>query len=269
MKKLLIFTDLDGTLLDHDSYSVAPAAAALAELARRGLTPVFNSSKSRQEILALQQRLVLAAPCICENGAALYNYRHNQQAGVTGQVFGMPLHGWLPQVQQLREQFGFRFEGFADWSVRALCRLTGLSRKQAELAKQREFSEPVLWHDTTAALIRFKACLQALGLQLMEGGRFISIQGQHDKATAMIWLRQQYGDADTLVVALGDSPNDCTMLEAADIAVIVQSAKSDRMQLTSPGLVIHSRQPGPAGWQDAINDILAMLDAGELDSLGH
>ena len=252
---LLVFTDLDGTLMEHESYSVEPARGALEELASRGVCPIINSSKTRPEILAIQERLDLSAPFISENGAALYNYLDASGKHID-KVFGIHRESWLHEVHQLRDQLSFKFEGFSDWEPQQLAELTGLSRDEAELAQQREFSEPILWRDTAKAFTQFSASLAARELQLIEGGRFFSIQGKHDKATAMAWLREITNTPNITTVALGDSPNDSAMLEAADIAVIIKSGKSDRIQLKQPGKVIRTNRPGPAGWQDAMLDIL-------------
>ncbi len=264
MTKLMIFTDLDGTLMEHESYSIEPAMGALQELATRHLTPIFNTSKTRQEISAIQQGLKLDAPFICENGAALYNFR-NHHNGITEKIFGQAISGWLARVHEIRDRQHFRFEGFSDWSAAEVSQLTGLNEGSAELAKQREFSEPILWRDTTAALNQFESALGELDLQLMEGGRFISIQGNYDKRTAMDWLRES-SDEELITVALGDSPNDSSMLEAADIAVVIKSGKSEQIELQNPKHIIRTHRPGPAGWQDAIMEILEMLDSDQLSN---
>ena len=143
-------------------------------------------------------------------------------------------------------------------------RVTELDSESAELARKRQFTEPILWLDSEAALLDFQSCLQRLQLQLVEGGRFFSIQSSFNKATAMHWLREQSAlEQESLIVALGDSPNDSEMLEAADIAVIVKSAKSSHISLSSPSTIIHTDKAGPAGWQEAIHQILARFDAGE------
>lgn len=256
---LLVFTDLDGTLMEHESYSVEPARGALEALARRGISPVINSSKTRAEIVGIQQRLNLDAPFICENGAALYHY-----LDATGQpvnkIFGIDRQSWLEDVHQLRANMAFKFEGFSDWEPRQLAEITGLSHDEAELAQQRQFSEPILWRDTAKAFSQFNASLAEIDLQLIEGGRFFSIQGKHDKATPMQWLKSAATTPGATTVALGDSPNDSAMLEAADIAVIIKSAKSVQIQLQKPGHIIRTNRPGPAGWQDAILEILDSHD---------
>jgi predicted mannosyl-3-phosphoglycerate phosphatase (HAD superfamily) len=46
------------------------------------------------------------------------------------------------------------------------------------------------------------------------------------------------------------------MLAAADIAVIIKSARSDTLNPQGPARVVRSQQPGPAGWQEAMLPLL-------------
>ena len=68
--RLLVFTDLDATLLD-DSYSWAPAAEAIERLKRGKHCLVLSSSKTLAEMHALALELDLNAPLIAENGATI------------------------------------------------------------------------------------------------------------------------------------------------------------------------------------------------------
>ena len=267
MTDLIVFSDLDGTLMEHESYSTVAASKALAELARRGITPILNSSKTQQEMLAVRQELGFDGPYICENGAALYNFS-DSKSQTAKKVFGPPRARWLPEVHQFRMRQHLRFEGFSDWTAADIALHTGLDENRAELARQRQYSEPILWQDTAARLEHFADFLRAMDLQLIEGGRFISVQGVFDKSTAMNWLCKQSGTSDTMTVALGDSPNDHAMLNSADIAVVIRSAKSEQIQLDQPQHIIRTRRPGPAGWQEAMLLILERVDAGKLTPTG-
>ncbi|GAB5499614.1 MAG: mannosyl-3-phosphoglycerate phosphatase-related protein [Pseudohongiellaceae bacterium] len=275
-----MFTDLDGSLMEHESYSITAAAPALAALRERQILMVLNSSKTAAEMQAVQTRLSLTAPFVCENGAALFF--PNQTTPDEATVFGALRDDWLPQVHALRKQHDYPFEGFADWNAKQVSELTGLEEQEADLARQRQFSEPILWRGAASSRQQFEQQLAGMDLSLLEGGRFLSIQGQHDKSNAMTWLRdrlkqqsrdhstekQQSADPEVITVALGDSPNDAAMLEAADVAVIIKSAKSDRITLHQPNRIIRTSRPGPAGWKDAMLEILQLLDSGSLAANG-
>ncbi len=248
----LVVTDLDGTLLDHDSYSFAPAAAALATIRERKIPLVLCSSKTRAEMLPLQAELGISGPFICENGAGICTVTG---AGVDLEALAPPRSEVLAQLRVLREQEGFRFTGFADMSVEQVAQNTGLSLSAAALAAEREFSEPLRWEDSEQNLERFRCLLEARGLVAQQGGRFLSVAGPTDKGAALNRLRLRYVNHGP-VIALGDSPNDLPMLAAADIGVIIKSARSDSLQPVGPGRVLRTRDPGPYGWQEAMSGLL-------------
>ena len=260
----LVFTDLDGSLMEHETYSIEAARPALAELARRGVTPIFASSKTAAEIIAIQETSGLHAPFICENGAAIYGIESKQSKPLA--VFGARRDEWLAQVHDIRERMDLKFSGFADWSNQDFSTHTGLPVADAARARQREFTEPMLWQDTQANFQQFAKELQKLNLTTLEGGRFISIQSDFDKSNGMKWWQARYPAPQPLLIALGDSPNDESLLAAADVAVAIKSAKSDQLAPTGPKRIIRTKRPGPSGWNDAINEILALFDSAQLFS---
>ena len=53
--RLLVVTDLDGTLLDHDTYDWEPARPAIEELKQRAFPLVLNSSKTIAELTPIAE----------------------------------------------------------------------------------------------------------------------------------------------------------------------------------------------------------------------
>jgi predicted mannosyl-3-phosphoglycerate phosphatase (HAD superfamily) len=70
-KALIVFTDLDGCLLDSETYAHDAAQTALASLAAEGHTLVPCSAKTRSEMGLVARELQLADPFIVENGGAI------------------------------------------------------------------------------------------------------------------------------------------------------------------------------------------------------
>ena len=69
---LLVFTDLDGTLLSHTSYRWDAATQALDTLRDIGAALVIASSKSAPEIIEIRAQLGWTnCPAIIENGAGI------------------------------------------------------------------------------------------------------------------------------------------------------------------------------------------------------
>ncbi len=267
LSSLVVYTDLDGTLLDHHSYSHAAASPALALLRAHDVPVVLASSKTFPELAALASELALEYPVIGENGAfvawpatfPLVADFDREHGGYRFRYFGRSHEGILHVLQLLRRNPGLAFSGFSDWGIDELMAHTGLARAAAERAAQREASEPILWEGSTQDLALFHRALEGYGLTLVKGGRFFHVMGPTSKRDAMRWLHaniEQMQWRELQMVALGDGPNDVEMLEAADIAVVVANPDSDAIA-PQARRVLQTTLAGPAGWNEAMLQIAA------------
>jgi mannosyl-3-phosphoglycerate phosphatase len=267
---LLVFTDLDGTLLDDDSYSFAAATPALARLRELRIPLIAATSKTLPEAAAINTALGNPHPCIIENGSAVcvpVGYFPEPLASGDSRGYEVvrrgPDYNWLTaELARLRDERGYRFTGFADMSDAAVARLTNLTSSAAHNARQRLASEPLVWEDSGEALDRFGEALRRRGLRLLRGGRFWHVLGMADKGTAMGWLVGVYrenGLVRPITVALGDSPNDLDMLRAADVPVVIRRKDGSHMALPGERGARLSAQPGPEGWSSSVLQILQEL----------
>lgn len=261
--KYLVFTDLDGTLLDHYSYSFKPAQPLLRHLQRKGIPVIPVSSKTRAELEPIMAQIGESGPFVVENGAAVcvprgYFERQPDGTDTLGdywvRALAEPRERWTALLASLKGEFPGAFETFTAMGERGIAAATGLTLEQAALANQRDFSEPVRWLAGAAQRDAFVARLQQGGARVHAGGRFLAVSGALDKGEALTWLREQYAAEGRVagVVALGDSDNDVSMLEAADIAVLVRSPERDYPALTRTEGVLRTEGYGPVGWAEGI-----------------
>ncbi|MGD8851467.1 MAG: HAD-IIB family hydrolase [Gammaproteobacteria bacterium] len=271
---LLVFTDLDGTLLDHHSYSFAAALPALRRLRRMRIPLIPVTSKTLAELRPLMRELDNPHPCIAENGGLIAvppdYFRGSDAAAMEADYrvvrLSPPYADLLKAAHGLRTEHGFRFRGFSDMSTAEVAEHTGLTPAQAQRAKRRLSSEPLLWLDTPAAFERFRTLVASQGLQLVQGGRFWHLMGRQDKASAMRRLCEHYranGLTRFQTVALGDSPNDIAMLQASDIPVVIRRSDGRCLSLPEGGPVACSELPGPGGWNQMVLHILDAADSPE------
>ena len=262
MPGLMVVSDLDGTLLDHETYSWQAAAPALALLKERGIPLILATSKTAAEVALLHRDLGLGdLPAIVENGAGLY--RPGQQAkGESGHARIRAALDTLPEA--LRH--GFR--GFGDMTAEEIAGLTGLPVDRAALAQRREHSEPGLWSGDDTARKAFLEALQGQGVHARHGGRFLTLSLGRTKADGLRTVAAELRPE--TVVALGDAPNDIDLLQAADIGVIVRNDHAPRIA-TLPeeagGRIRRTEKIGPEGWNEAV--VALVREMNEAGIQGH
>lgn len=270
VKRFIVFTDLDATLLDHESYSWQPAAPALKALETQGHPLILCSSKTLAEMVDLARELNTGAPIVAENGAFIAVPVEHPLAsklssdstfeGYEIKLEGLPRATILEVAQGLRHEHGYQFEGFADWTVSQLASKTALTLEAAERASQRLATEPILWTDTPERWQTFEESILQKGIQAIRGGRFIHLMGQTDKANGMLQLvkyyRSFYPKMTWTTIALGDSPNDIGMISHADIGVVIPNPhRAEPLHINAPH-IIRAPHPGPVGWNSVISDLV-------------
>lgn len=276
--KIIVFTDLDATLLDSETYSWSPAQEGLKALKEREASIVLVSSKTLPEMELLHRDLSLEAPFVVENGGGIVfssghplfseivsRTRHSaREYGDYGLIsLGTEYDELVRILDEIARELGFPLKGFSSMSNVEVAALTGLDLEEASRARSRMFDEPFLILDSTdekGNAVRQTA--QAKGLTAVQGGRFWHLIGHSGKGAAVTLLieayRQRYGPVFTL--GLGDSPNDFPFLELVDTPVLV-GREGDPSHVPA---VLHAirrtRSPGPEGWNDAVLEILGELN---------
>lgn len=282
----MVFTDLDGTLLDHDTYEWKAAEPALKRCRESGVPVVLISSKTRAEIEPLREELRLNDPFVSENGGGVFLPRtvftqrpagafaadlsgfhrrygarraHTDASDLWEIPLGIPYKRLTKALKDIREAVGLPLKGFSEMGVMEVCELTGLNPDDARLALLRDYDEPfIVEADTAVDLATLSKAAAKEGLEVTRGGRFFHLQGHNDKGEAMTRILALYNKRHGAVrtIGIGDSQNDFSMIRRADFPVLVRS-KRDNTSIASeiPGLMV-TKGIGPAGWNSAILRIL-------------
>lgn len=263
-RRLIIVTDLDGSLLHPRTYSFEEARPALELIRQREIPLVICSSKTRAEIEVYRKRLGNAHPFISENGGGIFipggyfpfHVSGDQQDGYELISLGSSYEEIRKRFAALRKRLGTAVRGFGDMSVEEVAALTGLTLEESGLAKQRDFGEPFIFPGK--AEDRFLREIEGEGLSWTQG-KFFHLMGDHHKGRAANILRRLYEQRDGAVtsVGIGDSLNDLPLLLSVDVPVLVKKENNRHdARIDIPGLV-RTKGVGPAGWSEAVLELLA------------
>jgi mannosyl-3-phosphoglycerate phosphatase family protein len=265
---LVVFTDLDGTLIDHHDYSPEGSREAMKLLAERDVPLVFCSSKTFAEQIFLQKQLGLAQPFIIENGSAVavprgyftskpirflkpYRFEEGYEIFSLAHADSTALRSELAHFQNIK--------GFSDASNDELAAATGLAGDALQRARARWFTETLLTPLEAGQVEFLNKKLGESGFVLSRGGRFFTVQSaQTDKGKAVRWLADVFRknmETEPVFAATGDSPNDAPMLAAVDFPFLVQKPGGVWTDLEIPGL-IKVEGVGPAGFSAAVRRLL-------------
>jgi mannosyl-3-phosphoglycerate phosphatase len=268
----LIFTALEGALLDPRTGSFAAAEEALSEIDRHHIPLVLVTSRTRNEIEPLRRKLGHAHPFITESGGGIFfpdgyfnlKIPDAKRAGrYLCVALGRPYKEVCAALDDIAEQSGVGVAGFHHMSVKEIAENTGLRPRDAELARSREFDEPFFFTSANEqGIAHFVAKAAEHGFHTRSGQTFWHFSCGCDGARAVRLLTKLFRDATRIkfrAVGIGPAAEELPWLRAVDHTVLLggpgaDSEHPDSIQPTNSG---HGSALGPAGWNASILNIIS------------
>ena len=268
---LLIFTDIDGTFINNDTFDDGSNSKTISELLQAKHSVVFNTSKTFDEVEYFQKKVKTSLSFICETGGGIYiandNFKTTESARGAYQVLyeSRKITEYKSQIQyEINKNYRDDLTFFDDLSVEEQSSLSGLSGHDLALASRRDFSILIKWKSTKSKYEKFKLFLRKFKLNLITGGRFSHICSEHDKGKAtklFIDQSKKFSKKSNIVtVAIGDSKNDFEMLNVVDFPCIVKSPNNHLLQdsLDSKNITFSDHQ-APTGWIECIEKVVTKI----------
>ncbi len=269
---LIIFTDLDGTLLDPEDYSYEPALPMLEKLKQEKIPVIPVTSKTRAEVEDLLQELGMIDPFVVENGSGIFlpatdpRFQVNTKEKWGNYILlrlGMSYGEAREGLKAVAKDLSLHLQGFGDLSDAQLHQLTGLSSEAIKRAKAREFTEPFVTPFEVSSQ-RIEEAVKNQGFKVVVGDRFSHLIGpEAGKGLAVKELELLYqktvSNEKIITVGLGNSPNDIAMLENVDHPFIIPGRKGPHPGLLGRGWTVASH-PGPTGWYSVISEQLSSYE---------
>ena len=268
MTQLIIFTDLDGTLLNSETYDYAVTVPIIQQLKSLKIPVIPVTSKTRAEVSTLRKDVGLTDPFVTENGSGIFvEINHNpfdqppgeQEDGYFVVELGCPYVQARAGLRVIANELHHSLLGFGDMTIARLQKYTGLSAKDAQEAKARVFSEPFITPKAVASE-QIITAVESVGFKVVVGDRFSHLIGPDaGKGNAVKHLVSLYQSVlqpeETIVtMGLGNSPNDLDMLEHVDHPIVLPGVNGPHPQLDNRGWAI-APSPAPQGWIEAVTEV--------------
>jgi len=276
--KIVVFSDLDATLLDGETYSWKAAERAIEALRKREAALVMVTSKTLSEVGWLHEELGFDDPFVFENGGGIAFRKEMplseyllswepkidefQREGFTVLALGARYEALVKSLGEISSEVGTPLLGFSAMSDEEVAKATGLPAEEAAKARRRLFDEPFVMPEATTSLeARIQAAATRRGLAVVKGGRFGHLIGHAGKEKAVSILIEAFrkGHGELVTIGLGDSPNDFPFLQLVDTPVALGKGLKTESVLFLSEPVYRFDTPGPKGWNQAVLDILATL----------
>ena len=272
----LIFTALEGALVDPRTDSFAGAEEALSELERRKIAYVLLTSRTREEIEPIRRKLGHNHPFVTENGGGIFFPDGYFSLRIPGAVRtarylsiaqGRPYAEVCEALDEIAEECAVGVAGFHHMSLREIAENTGLRPRVAELARAREFDEPFYFTSANdTAIARFVETARARGFDTRRGPTFWHLSAKCDAARAVLTLTKLFREATHIklrLVGIGGGEQDLPWLRAVDHAVLLpESREASNPSEHFEGAPGRTRSigmgdaPGAIGWNKAILNII-------------
>jgi mannosyl-3-phosphoglycerate phosphatase len=271
----LIFTALEGALVDARSGSFAKAEEALSELDRRHIALVLVTSRTRAEIEPLRRKLQHNHPFITESGGGIFfpdGYFNVKIPGAArnGRYLcisqGQPYKEVCEALDEIAEETGVGVAGFHHMSPREIADNTGMRIRDAELALNREYDEPFFFTSADEkAIARFVEAANQRGFKVRQSGMFWHFSAGCDPARAVRSVTRLFREATRIklrAIGIGGNAEDLIWLRAVDHAILLPVATAGPEASTAaPAIdarnIARGEAPGPAGWNAAILNIIS------------
>ena len=260
--KILIFTDLDGSLLHRETFKFEQIKEYIKKLISKGIFIIPNTSKTDKEILEFSHELGSSLPYICENGAA---------------INGLDLlNADLPKeliLSREKDNLLNIFKNIVPINLQNKCKwlyemdkknqslILGLKENKLKMALDRKYTIPLIFKGTKNEKIQLIKIIKNEGLLLQEGGRVINLTDRVNKAKALnVFVRfyKKYHN-NIKTIAVGDNYNDLDMLKISDFPCLVFNDQFTLDEIPINNLII-TNKPSPEGWADVIKMALVKIN---------
>ena len=256
---ILIFTDLDGTLLNRDNFKFESTKPFLKELKKKDIIIIPNSSKTEDEIIEFNNEADFKYPFVSENGSIIHNLNFLNHEFPDKIMLARHTH----EIQNIfdkniNQDLKSKCKVISSLTMSEQTQIFGLPENKLKQVFKRSCTIPIIFEGNNEEKLSLKKLLLKNGLDYMEGGRVLNLGDRINKADAMKKITQMLENkfrCKPKTIAVGDNHNDLEMLQNSDIPCLVKNDKFLKKNLQIKNLII-SKQAAPEGWVEIVLSLI-------------
>ena len=258
---VVIFTDLDGSLLHRDTFKFDSIKDYIKSLINSGIIIIPNSSKTEKEIESFNEELGIQLPYISENGSSIHGLNLINNNFPNKIVLSREKEELIKIFNdKIPEQLKDKCTQVLKIDKKEQEKIFGLKDNKLKDALNRKYTSPFLFRGDKNEKNKLLKILNSNLLTLQDGGRVLNLCDNINKVKSMnrvIKILKKTEDK-IKTIAVGDNYNDLDMLKNCDIPCLVfnDQFKLDKINVEN---LIFSNKPSPEGWADVIKTALVKL----------
>ena len=259
--KVVIFTDLDGSLLHRDTFKFDTIKDYISNLVDQGIIIIPNSSKTEKEIEKFNEELGVKLPYISENGSSIQGLNLINNNFPNKIILSREKEELLKIfMDKIPEQLRDKCVQISKMNKKEQEKIFGQKDDNLKNALNRKYTLPFLFIGNKNEKNRLLKILNSSSLTLQEGGRVLNLCDNINKVKSMNRVIKILKKTEDKIksIAVGDNYNDLDMLKNCDIPCLVFNDKFKMDQINIDNLIF-SNMPSPEGWADVIKKALVKL----------
>ena len=183
---LIIFTDLDGSLLHRDNFKFDQIKDFIKSLIDKGIIIIPNTSKTEKEVEEFITELGSDLPFIAENGSSIHglnlinsNFPNKIVLSRDKQELIEIFNSKVPENLKAKCKF------ISKMNLKEQTNVFGLRDNHLKNALNREYTIPFLFEGDKIEKNKLLKILRSSSLTMQEGGRVLNLGDNTDKVKSM------------------------------------------------------------------------------------
>ncbi len=261
-RQIIIFTDLDGSLLDKNTFKFDAIETYFRKLVNEGIIIIPNSSKTEAELIDFNNQFDLNLSFISENGSSIHGLNLINK-NLPNKILMSRSADEIYKIynENISKKLKQKIKPILKLKIDEQIKIFGLPYDKLLLATKRMHSIPIQFNGDDIEKNNLIMNMSEIGLSVQSGGRIMNICDDTNKLKAMSKSLELIGkevDDEIITIGVGDNHNDIEMIKQTNYACLVKNDNFDSSLINIDNL-IKSSEPSPMGWADVIKTAIQKI----------